>query len=331
MRVRPLLPALFLAAIAAVGASASRAFADDAAALEAKVVDAERDPSQLPAVRKAVDVAVQADLKSTALRLLSARVSIAEAAAAKGDKKDFYEKALQQLDFVAREAPRDARPYEFKVKVFTLMSGPSSDIQEALRAFAIRRPGDAVAREAYKRQAGKVPPLKIGDPMPEVHWKDAAGADFPASKLTAGGKVVVLELYRSSVWCPYCAKRIAELHDAADEIRTEGADLYAASPETVERLVEIDKDGFKAPGGVKKPLKVKLLVDPKGDAADALGVLNPETVTPGTSADRFGLPFPTTIVLDKDGFVVFVDTHSDFKDRTKVPEIIAAVKRAARK
>ena len=332
MRRRSLRPAFLLAALVAVGALGAPARAEDAGSLEAKVTAAERDSGRLAEARKAVDAAVAADPKAAAPRLLSARLSLAEALAAKTDKKGFYESALKALDVAVQATPRDPAPYELKIKVLTAMSVPAGELQEALRAYAIRKPGDAQAREAYKRQTGKVPPLKVGDPMPAAVWKDSHGAAFPAANLTADGKIAVLELYRSSTWCQYCAKRLGELHDAYDQIHGEGAEVYAASPDTVERIAEIEKDGFKAPGGMKKPFKLHVLSDAKtGDAADALGVLNPETVLPNTPAERAGLPFPTTIVVDKDGFITFVDTHSDFKDRTKVDEIIAAVKRARNK
>jgi peroxiredoxin len=331
MRVRRRRLALLLAAIAAACAAGPAARAEDAASLDAMVTAAERDAAQLPAARKAVDAAVFADPKAAPPRLLAARLSLAEAAAAKTDKRGYYEAALAALAVATQATPRDAAPYELKIKVLTTMSGPAAELQEALRAFAIRRPDDTVAREAYKRQTGKVPPLRVGDPLPPVVWKDAKGADFPAANLHADGKSVVLELYRSATWCTYCAKRLGELHDAYEEIKAEGAEVFAASPDTVETIAKIEAEGLKAPGGVRKPFRLKVLSDPKGNAADGLGVLNAETVTPGTSAERFGLPFPTTIVVDRDGFVVFVDTHSDFKDRTKIPEIVAAVKRAARK
>ena len=73
---------------------------------------------------------------------------------------------------------------------------------------------------------------------------------------------------------------------------------------------------------------MRLLSDPKGAQGDKLGVMNPEYAQPSTKPDVFGLPHPTTIVIDQAGVIRFIETHEDFKNRTKVDEIIAAVGRA---
>ena len=48
---------------------------------------------------------------------------------------------------------------------------------------------------------------------------------------------------------------------------------------------------------------------------------------PGTAPDAYGLPYPTTIVVDTKGIIRFVDTHEDFRDRTKIDQILPVVKR----
>ena len=71
-----------------------------------------------------------------------------------------------------------------------------------------------------------------------------------------------------------------------------------------------------------------LLSDPKGSQGDKLGVMNPEYATASTKPELYGLPHPTTIVVDQAGVIRFIETHEDYKNRTKVDEIIAAVGRA---
>ena len=55
---------------------------------------------------------------------------------------------------------------------------------------------------------------------------------------------------------------------------------------------------------------------------------NPDTVRKGTPPDAFGLPFPTTIIVDQRGVVVFVKTHGDFRERVKPEEMMAEVVKA---
>ncbi len=193
---------------------------------------------------------------------------------------------------------------------------------EALRAAAIRSPGDASAREAFTRHTGKVPQVAPGDPLPRVVWKDAAGKDVPSASLFEKGPVVI-ELYRSAVWCPFCMKQLVVLHDNVDKLAKEGLSVVACSPDTGATIAGIEKDGLKD----RKPYRVRLLSDPEGKTADKLGLLNPETVKPGTAPDAFGLPFPTTIIVDGRGTIRFVKTHGDHRDRVKPEEMIAVAKK----
>ena len=45
-----------------------------------------------------------------------------------------------------------------------------------------------------------------------------------------------------------------------------------------------------------------------------------------SNADATGdIPFPTVLVIDHDGVVVFADVHTDYTTRTEVDEIVAAL------
>jgi len=154
-------------------------------------------------------------------------------------------------------------------------------------------------------------------------WKDSAGKDVAVADLWAN-RLVVVELFRTATWCEFCRRRLLELHDHAAEIEAENVTLVAVSPDPAEVIAAIEKDGLKG----KKPFKVRLLSDPKGAQGDKLGVMNPEYATASTKPELYGLPHPTTIVVDQAGVIRFIETHEDYKNRTKVDEIIAAVGRA---
>jgi peroxiredoxin len=129
-------------------------------------------------------------------------------------------------------------------------------------------------------------------------------------------------LYRSAVWCPYCQKQLFALHDAADALAAEGITLVACSPDTTETLAKIAAEGLKD----RKPFKVRLLSDPEGRTADQLGFLNPDTVKAGVRPEAFGLPFPTTIIVDPQGIVRFVKSHGDVTNRVKPEEMLRVVR-----
>jgi len=45
-----------------------------------------------------------------------------------------------------------------------------------------------------------------------------------------------------------------------------------------------------------------------------------------SNADATGdIPFPTVLVVDRDGRVVFADVHVDYTTRTEVDQVVAAV------
>ena len=288
------------------------------------MASAERDPDKLPAAKAAVTAAVAANPAAVGPRLLGARLALADALVQKGDeRKAAFQASLAALDQATAIDVRDPEPFRLKGDVYRAMGAGKDEVAEALRAVSIRAPDDEFARDAYRKQTGKVPPLLPGDPLPPVVWKDSGGRDVPAASLV-GKKVLVVELFRSAVWCPYCQKRLFELHDSADKIAAEDAVIVAASPDTGETIAGIEKAGLKG----RQPFRLRLLSDPKGTQADRLGLLNPDSVKAGVRPEAFGLPYPTTIIVDEKGIVRFVDTHLDFRDRTKLDVVLAEIRKA---
>jgi peroxiredoxin len=310
--------------IAFVALGFAPAAAADTAAAEKAVAAAEVDAAKVPAAKEAVDAAIAAEPLAVAPRLLEARVLLVEARGKKtSERKAAFARVFETLDTASAFDPWDARPFRMKVDAMTAMGTPDQGaFAEALRAVAIRSPGDSVAREAYVRQKKGVPQLAVGDPMPRVTWTDAKGETVTSESLWAKGPAII-ELYRSAVWCPYCQKQLFALHDAAASIAASGATLVACSPDTTETLAKVETDGIKD----RKPFKVRLLSDAQGKTADKLGFLNPDTVKPGVRPEAFGLPFPTTIVVDARGIVRFVKSHGDVRDRVKPEEMVAIVRK----
>ena len=309
--------------LAAVVAGAGIGTAAEPPPAEKAVLAAEADGSKLLEAKKAVTEAITAEPKAVWPRILEARLLLLEAKAAKqAERAAAFDLVMKALDNAASKDLWDPAPWVFRRDVHQAMGNPDHGaLEETLRRWAIRVPGDEVARAAYLRQAGKVPAVTKGDPLPRVKWKGADGADVPSETLWEKGPVII-ELYRSAVWCNYCGKQIQSLNDAIPQFDAEGITIVAASPDTPETLAKIAKDGtFKG-----KPFKMRLLSDPKGDTADKLGFLNPETVKKGVPADQFGLPFPTTIIVDNRGVIRFVKTHLDYKVRVKPEEMLAIAK-----
>ena len=281
------------------------------------------DADKLKVAKALVDAETKASPGTVLTHVLAARIAVLEARAKPTkERRTILTAALKELDEAVRIDIRDQRPWRQRVVVLQALGILEDEKTEALRAIAIRGPGDVLARMDYVNATGKVPPLKVGDPMPNVFWKDAKGQEVRSPSLWAKGPVVI-ELYRSAVWCPYCLAQITGMDKALDQFAEEGIEVVACSPDTQETLTEIERDGLKG----RKPFRLRLLSDPKGDTADMLGVLNPDTVKPGTPADQFGLPFPTTFIVDGKGIIRFVKTHGDHRERVKPDEMLAIATR----
>jgi peroxiredoxin len=313
-----------VAAAAVVAGLASVVGAADESPAEKAVLAAENDPKRAPEALAAVQDAIAKEPKAVFPRILEARVLLLDAKAAKtADRPAAFKKVMDALQRATANDLWDPAPFVFALDVHQAMGNTDhAALEETTRAIAIRLPGDQVARDRYLRQAGKVPAIKDGDPLPRVRWKDGAGNDVASESLWANGPVII-ELYRSAVWCNYCRNQLYSLNDALPKFKEEQIAIVAVSPDTSATIGAIEKEG-KLKG---KPFALRLLSDPKGETADKLGFLNPETVKKGVPEDQFGLPFPTTIIVDNRGIVRFVKTHLDYKVRVKPDEMITVAKR----
>jgi peroxiredoxin len=305
-------------------AAGVHAVAGEETAAEKAVQAAIDDPAKVAAAMKEVSAAIVADPKAVLPRVLKAKLLLLDAKPKKtSERPAAFRAVLDELEAAERLDRWDARPLEFRVEVFQAMGNPDHGLlAETLRGIAIRKPFDAAARRAYDRQAGDVPALRPGDPLPVVTWKDSKGETVSSSSLWASGPVIV-ELFRSAVWCPFCQKQLFALADAADRFAAEGVAIVAASPDTTETIAKIEKEGLKG----KKPFRLRLVSDPKGRMADALGFLNPDSVKEGVRPEAYGLPFPTTIIVDNRGIVRFVKTHRDFRERVTPDEMIEVARK----
>ncbi len=297
--------------------------ADEVSPAQKAVEAAEQDAANDVAARKAVKAAMEADSRAEAPWLLAARLDFAAAKRAKGDeRKKFLDAALNDLQEATFRDKWDFEPFKLKAQVLVEAKAGNDAYVEALRAAAIRGAGETLTAEAYHRATGDVATLKVGDPMPKLTWKNSKNEDVKASDLYAKGPVII-ELYRSAVWCGYCRKQVWSIDDYRTKFEAEGFTVVAISPDTPQTIADIEKSGWKE----RKPFLLPLLVDPEGRQAERIGVLNPDTVRPGTPKDAWGLPFPTTIMVDQAGNVRFVKTHGDFRERVKPEDMLAEARR----
>ena len=171
--------------------------------------------------------------------------------------------------------------------------------------------------------------VPVGTELPAADLLDAHGK---ATTLAAAldGKPAVLVFYRGA-WCPYCNLALRTYQEKIVPTLTEqGVGFLAVSPQKPDGALSITETNA---------LTFTVLSDTGNALASALGILSAEREQPardaalalgvdvaatnGDGTDQ--VPMPTTIVVDAQGKISWIDVHPDFTERTEPDEILAAV------
>jgi peroxiredoxin len=190
---------------------------------------------------------------------------------------------------------------------------------DVLAAFAAEQEGLRRAGDPETGAVGTTPDADLLD----VHGR--------ATTLTAAraGRPAVVVFYRGS-WCPYCNIALRSYQaQLLPELRERGVELIAVSPQkpdgslSTQETAELTFTVLSDPGNaLARQLGIR--TGPTDDARAAqrtLGLDLAELNADGTAE----LPMPTTLVLDAQGVVRWIDVHADYTTRSEVPDILAAV------
>jgi peroxiredoxin len=175
-------------------------------------------------------------------------------------------------------------------------------------------------------------PLAADVRAPDAEVQTVAGEATSLHALL-GGKPTVLIFYRGG-WCPFCNKHLAALAEAAPELRAQGYQLLALSPDAPAALQATVE---------KLHLDYRLASDRAMHAADAFGIafrVDAATVAkyreyrvelpplPGEPDARW-LPVPAVFLVDRHGMIRFAHVNADYRVRLAMPELLAAARQAA--
>jgi peroxiredoxin len=178
--------------------------------------------------------------------------------------------------------------------------------------------------------AGGIPDgvMAVGSTLGDVDLLDPKGMSTTLYAATGGDRAVVV-FYRGA-WCPFC--NVA--------LRTYEAELL---PELVKRRVPLIAISPQRPDGSlsmaeKNALTFAVLSDPANRLASALGILTAPSpaalaaqlargmdLTALNADGTTALPMPTTVILDGDGKLRWIDVHPDYTTRSEPAEILAAL------
>lgn len=140
--------------------------------------------------------------------------------------------------------------------------------------------------------------LVPGRPLPPFALSDLEGRPFGPADLA--GQRVLLTFERSLDWCPASKARVLGLRDA-----------FAATPDL--RIVWVMSDtqinartrAFISELGLGD--RILFLTDPKSNLIRQLRLLKPDP-----ELIEVGVPHPTTLLLDREGTIRFVDVRENF-------------------
>jgi peroxiredoxin len=168
--------------------------------------------------------------------------------------------------------------------------------------------------------------IEVGTTLPDAELLDAHGAATTLHE-ALGDRISVLVFYRGA-WCPYCNIALSTYQaELVPELVLRGVGLVAVSPQTADGSLSTQE---------KHELTFAVLSDPGNQVAKAMGILTGPTeearaaqlqlgldLTAVNADGTTGLPMPTTVIVDADRVVRWIDVHPDYSTRSEPEQILA--------
>ena len=209
----------------------------------------------------------------------------------------------------------------------------AEQVRHLAETTAAQPPNDvmaAFAREQADLAAQGTPAgvIEVGATLPDADLLDPHGA---ATSLydALGDRLTVVVFYRGA-WCPYCNITLSTYQaELVPEMARRNVGLVVVSPQVPDGSLRIQE---------KHDLTFAVLSDPGNQLAKAAGILTGPSdevrvvqvqlgldLTDINADGTTGLPMPTTLIVDADHVVRWVDVHPDYATRSEPEQILAAL------
>jgi peroxiredoxin len=170
--------------------------------------------------------------------------------------------------------------------------------------------------------------MAIGEQLPDAHLLDVRGRETTL-RAAIGQRPAVLVFYRGA-WCPYCNIALRTYQrELVDELAERAVTLIAISPQKPDGSLTMQE---------LNELRFTVLSDPENTLAGAAGILTAPSEEARAAQLELGLdleavnasgtvtlPMPTTVIVDPDLTVRWLDVHPDYSTRTEPDEILHAL------
>ncbi|MCE9615710.1 MAG: dienelactone hydrolase family protein [Lentisphaerae bacterium] len=196
-------------------------------------------------------------------------------------------------------------------------------------AAAIRlTPPLAAGELPYADSPDRVRPLDVGDSVPDAALTTLDGKTVRLTDVLAD-KPTILVYFRGG-WCPYCVKHLAGLQQVHEQLKAEGYQLVAISP---------DGNASVSKAAQANGLDYTLLGDPKMEAIREAGLayrLDRDTMAtykglgielpPAPEADDILLPVPALYLVNAKGQITYRHYDPDYTRRLAPDRVVAAAR-----
>lgn len=157
--------------------------------------------------------------------------------------------------------------------------------------------------------------LHVGGMLPALDLADETGQGVSIESLF--GATILLVFYRGN-WCPLCMAQMRELADQCREFQQHGVTVALVSPQPQNKSAEL---------AMRLGVPFRFLVDQGGQAALKLGISHIAGLPLGLQVFGYNTDtvFPTVIVIDKNGKIVFVDQTENYRVRPGLEALLDAL------
>jgi peroxiredoxin len=153
---------------------------------------------------------------------------------------------------------------------------------------------------------------QVGDIVPDFSLQDSQGSvQTRDSIMGPNGAMIVFS--RSMDWCPYCKTQSIGLQTQLSQLTAQGLGVA---------VITHDSPVVMADFARRRGITFPLLSDSGSETIKAYGILN---TTVAADNNNYGIPFPGTLVVDRDGRVTQRFFEEAFQERQTVSTILLAL------
>ena len=152
----------------------------------------------------------------------------------------------------------------------------------------------------------------IGERVPDFQLTDSQGKVWTRESIM-GPNGALLVFSRSVDWCPYCKTQMLDLQARLPELRAKGLGLAAITYDSPAIMRDFTR---------RRGITFPLLSDPGSRTIRGYGILN---TTVDAKSTNFGIPFPGTFVINRQGVVTARFFEEAYQERTTVSSMMVTL------